>query len=114
MTAFIITRDYIASDEDKAEHPNGQSNLYAKGLIGPRSASEDDIRRLKNGEGIEFQLKDDDGILYYKGRRLETSDADEGYDSENELAPLDCFGRPNAGAVSQLEKNSEGKWESIN
>jgi len=114
MTAFIITRDYIASDEDKAEHPDGQCNLYAKGLIGPRNASDEDMRRLRAGEGIEFQLKDDDGNLYYKGRRLEDSDADEGYYAENELAPLDCFGRPNAGAVTQLEKNLKGEWEAIN
>lgn len=114
MTAFIITRDYIASPEDKAARPEGKSNLHAKGLIGPGNASDADEARLKAGEGIKFRLLDDDGNVYYHGRRLETSDADEDYDSEPELAPLDCFGRPNAGAVTQQEKNSEGKWESIN
>ena len=114
MTAFIITRDYVADEDDKAAHPNGQSNLYAKNLIGPGNASEEDERRLKAGQGIPFRLLDDDGNVYYHGRRLQTSDADEDYYGEPELAPLDCFGRPNAGAVTQQEKNSDGKWESIN
>jgi hypothetical protein len=102
MTAFIITRDYI----DPADP--------AEGVMGPRNMSEDDERRLKQGEGIEFRLRDDDRNLYYKGRRLETSDADADYLSETELAPLDCFGAPNAGCTIQEEKNSDGKWESIN
>lgn len=115
MTAFIITKDLIASEEDKAARPNGKSNLHAVGLIGPRSASEsDEIRLVENEEGIEFRLLDDDGEVYYYGRRLEESDADEYYDSEPELAPLDCFGRPNAGCTIQQEKNKDGRWEAIN
>jgi len=103
MTAFIITRDYVESGEDSAV-----------GTVGPRSASERDAEKLSSGQGIKFRLLDDDGNVYYHGRRLEESDADQDYDSEPELAPLDCFGRPNAGAVTQQEKNAEGKWESIN
>lgn len=113
MTAFIITRDYVASPEDKKQYRKG-SNLNAVGLIGPGNASDADEARLKAGEGIKFRLLDDDGNVYYHGRRLETSDADEDYDAEPELAPLDCFGAPNAGAVTQQEKNSDGEWESIN
>ncbi|UYL87653.1 hypothetical protein SEA_VRESIDENCE_49 [Arthrobacter phage VResidence] len=114
MTAFIITKDNVASDEDRAERPEGKSNLHAVGLIGPRSASDRDEARLRAGEGVAFRLKDDDGNVYYYGRRLEESDADETYDAEPELAPLDCFGTPNAGAVIQEEKNADGKWEPIN
>lgn len=114
MTAFIITKDLIASDEDREEHPDGQSNLYAKGLIGPSDASERDIARLRAGEGVKFRLLDDDGEVYYYGRRLEESDADETYGGEPELAPLDCFGGPNAGCAIQEERNKEGKWEAIN
>lgn len=100
MTAFIITKDKIESD--------------AVGTVGPRSASEADVARLKAGEGIPFRLLDDDREIYYYGRRLETSDADADYPAESELAPLDCFGTPNAGAVIQEEKNADGKWEAIN
>ena len=112
MTAFIITRDYVASEQDKKDYPNGKSNLHAKGLIGPRNASDADEARLRAGEGIKFRLLDDDGNVYYHGRRLEESDAFATYDAEHELAPLDCFGAPNAGAVTQQEKNAEGKWSS--
>lgn len=114
MTAWIITVDHVADEEDRKARPNGRSNLHAVHLTGPRNASERDVERLEAGEGIEFRLLDDDGNLYYEGRRLEESDADEDYDGEPELAPLDCFGRPNAGAVTQQEKNKEGQWESIN
>ncbi|QOP65106.1 hypothetical protein PQE12_gp46 [Arthrobacter phage Adumb2043] len=100
MTAFIITKDKIDSD--------------AVGTIGPRSASEADEARLRSGEGVAFRLLDDDREIYYYGRRLETSDADASYDGEPELAPLDCFGTPNAGAVIQEEKDEDGVWRAIN
>jgi hypothetical protein len=114
MTAFIITKDNVASAEDRAEHPEGKSNFYAKGIIGPRNASDRDEARLLAGEGIPFRLLDDDGEVYYYGRRLEESDADADYYGEPELAPLDCFGTPNAGAVIQEEKDADGKWRPIN
>lgn len=114
MTAFIITKDNVAEEADKAANPEGKSNLYAKGLIGPRSASDRDEARLLAGEGVAFRLLDDDRNVYYYGRRLEESDADATYAGEPELAPLDCFGTPNAGAVIQEEKNADGVWEAIN
>lgn len=117
MTAWIITKDKIASDEDKAANPLGGCNLFAAGLCGPSQASPRDVERLMNGEGIKFRLLDDDGEVYYYGRRLEESDCTEWYEEhigESELAPLDNFGRPNAGAVIQEEKNDDGKWEAIN
>ena len=114
MTAWIITKDKLASEEDKQAHPEGKCNAYAKNLTGPRTASDKDVARLMAGEGIPFRLLDDDGEIYYYGRRLETSDADEGYYAENELAPLDNFGLPNAGCAIQEEKNKDGKWEAIN
>lgn len=109
MTAFKITRDFIA-DKDA---PRG-TNLNASGVMGPRGMSDNDAARLNAGEGIKFRLLDDDRNVYYHGRRLETSDSDAFYDSETELAPLDCFGLPNAGCTIQEEKNADGKWESIN
>lgn len=114
MTAWIITKDHIADPEDRKKYPEGKSNFHAVNMIGPRGASDRDEERLKAGEGIAFRLLDDDGNLYYEGRRLEESDADATYDAEPELAPLDCFGLPNAGCAIQQEKNKEGKWEAIN
>lgn len=114
MTAWIIDKDHIADEEDRKAYPAGGRNLHAVNLIGPRTASALDEARLKNGEGIRFRLLDDDGEVYYEGRRLETSDADKGYRGENELAPLDNFGTPNAGCAIQQELNKDGKWEAIN
>lgn len=114
MTAWIITKDKIADHEDRMNYPEGGSNFHAVGMIGPRTASEEDVRRLRAGEGIKFRLKDDDGNVYYYGRRLEQSDADEFEFAETELAPLDNFGSPNAGCTIQEEKNADGKWEAIN
>lgn len=103
MTAFIITKDRLEDGE-----------LSAVGVIGPRDASDHDAARLRAGEGVKFRLLDDDGEVYYEGRRLEESDADKTYGGEPELAPLDCWGAPDAGCTIQEEKNEEGKWEAIN
>jgi hypothetical protein len=117
MTAWIITKDKIA---DKTE-PEG-TNCNAKGLTGPRTASEGDVNRLKAGEGTRFRMLDDDGEIYYYGRWLEQDDctADyEDYYGEPEFSPLDCFGRPNAGCTEiqydNGKRDSKGKviWETL-
>lgn len=114
MTAWIITKDKIA---DGSEREGTNSN--AKGLTGPRSASENDIARLKAGEGIRFRMLDDDGEIYYYGRWLEESDAGKGYYAEPEFSPLDNFGTPNAGCTEIQydygKKDAKGKviWESL-
>jgi hypothetical protein len=100
MTAFIITRDLI-------------DDGMAVGVVGPGNASDKDEARLKAGEGIEFRLLDDDGEVYYYGRRLEESDAGKDYEVESEFAPLECWGLPNAGCTIQEEKNKEDKWEAL-
>jgi hypothetical protein len=111
VTAFIITKDNVAPSL-KDILPDIKSEV---GTIGPRGASEADIARLKAGEGVKFRLREDgeDKPDYY-GRRLESSDADETYWGEPELAPLDCFGTPMSGCAIQEEKNEQGKWEAIN
>lgn len=118
MTAWIITKDKIADDKDKLENPDGKCNAYAKGLIGPSIASDKDEARLRAGEGREFRMLDDDGIIYYYGRILEQSDCtgeyeDGAWGKDSELAPLDCFGSPNAGCVQIEYKNADGKWEGL-
>jgi hypothetical protein len=107
MTAWIITKDKIA-DADAKEGTNSN----AKGLTGPRTATEADIKRLQAGEGTRFRLLDDDGEIYYYGRQLETSDCTEEYENgmwgaESEFAPLDNFGRPNAGCTELQYPNGK-------
>lgn len=108
MTAFIISRDYVT--------PKGEEG-YAVGTVGPRTATDKDVERLKHPKesgAVRFRLLDDDRNVYYHGWRLEESECDDMYESEPELAPLDCFGTPNAGAAIQEEKNADGEWEAIN
>lgn len=119
MTAWLITKDKIADPTDR-EGSYGN----AKGLTGPRIASDNDVKRLKAGEGKRFRMLDDDGEIYYYGRQLEesecTGDYENGfYGAESEFAPLDNFGRPNAGCTEiQFDygnRDSKGKvvWESL-
>lgn len=109
MTAFIIDKDHYA-EQNQGTIPGLRSSA---GITGPASASDRDVERLKAGEGTAFRLLDDDGELYFTGRRLEESDADVDYFGENELAPLDCFGMPDSGCTMQQERNADGKWESL-
>lgn len=118
MTAWIITKDKIA-DKDAKEG----TNLNAKGLTGPSTATDADVARLKAGEGKRFRMLDDDGEIYYYGRQLEESECTEEYENgfwgaESEFAPLDNFGRPNAGCTDiqfANGKDAKGKviWESL-
>lgn len=113
MTAWIITKDKITD----GEAPEG-TNLNARGLIGPSIATKNDEARLRAGEGVPFRMLDDDGEIYYYGRILEESECTPQYEGnyfggESEFAPLDNFGRPNAGCTDIQYKNKEGKWESL-
>ena len=63
----------------------------AVAVAGPSGISDENLRKLKDGEGDEFELYDDDDNLYYKGRLI-GADAD-GFE------PLDDYGTPNAGCV---------------
>jgi hypothetical protein len=100
--AWLITHDSIADPE----YPLG-SLCNARGLTGPRDASQDllgILHRAANAgkdkwQGTPcqwFKIYDDDGELYYSGIR--TGEAAE-YGSQELFEPLDDFGRPNAGAT---------------
>ncbi len=59
-------------------------------VFGPSGISDENVKRLKDGQGDEFELYDDDDILYYKGRLIGDATGFE---------PVDDYGLPNAGAV---------------
>ena len=102
--AFLITRDFITG-----KHEEG----YGAGVQGPRTARPSILTRLTAGEGEPFRMLDDDGYVYYHGRFLDDSDA-EAYVGEAEFQPLDCYGTPNAGAVTlQYGDPATGEWTAL-
>lgn len=76
---WIIDQDHIG-DKDKRKG----TNANAVGVLGPQDYK---------GDGSElkhrFRIYDSDNVLYYEGRC-----------SSKSHAPLDDFGKPNAGATS--------------
>ncbi len=69
---WVITEDFIGG---------------ATGVMGPRGVgyTADEVR----AQGRPFEMRDDDGEVYYRGFLL----------GGNGFEPLDDFGRPNAGAT---------------
>lgn len=116
MTAWIITKDKLAEEGAKEG-----TNSNAKGLTGPRTATDGDVKRLKAGEGTRFRMLDDDGEIYYYGRWLEEDDCTSDYEdyAEPEFSPLDNFGAPNAGCTEiqydNGKRDAKGKviWETL-
>ena len=100
--AWIIDKDHIKNESE----PEG-TNCNAKGVCGPRGATEAEIESLKNGAGTKFRLFDDDNNLYYEGRLLGDPESEDGF------GPLDDFGMPNAGCTYIEYKNANGKWEML-
>jgi len=66
-------------------------------VVGPSGISDENDQSLKDGKGDEFELYDDDRMLYYKGRIIGDYIGFE---------PLDDFGTPNAGAA-HVKMNGE-------
>lgn len=85
--AWIITKDYLPSDDQEE----------ATGLTGPYDALPDLLERLAKGEGKTFDLYDDDGERYYRGRLLTNSPTME---EEHCYAPLEDFGQGWAGCTA--------------
>lgn len=121
--AWIITRDHLERDEECEGHestsgpignvtycdgtckPRDRSNdatvpnddlTGGEGVMGPRDALDYHLELLKAGSGDTFELRDDDGILYYTGRCI----ADDPDDEEACFGPLRDYGAPNAGCTS--------------
>lgn len=85
MTQWTITKDLLAEPDD----PPG-TNGNAAGLVGPRNAPLTAAQIANDPKAIAFRLYDDDSTLCYEGFLL----------GDDEFAPLDDFGEPNAGCTS--------------
>lgn len=89
QAGWIITKDHIAD-------PDCEPGTYgnAVGVAGPRNITDEALAILKNGGGTKFEMRDDDGELYYEGRLI-------GLDTliDHECDPLMAFGLGNAGAT---------------
>lgn len=88
MYGWIITEDHL---REEAQVPE-------VGIVGPRDITDEDIARLKVGEGFAFELYDDDGEKYYTGRLVVSGDATP-FDEDVYFAPLDDFGAPGSGCT---------------
>lgn len=89
MNPWIIDKDHLAMGAEPGTCMN------AVGVAGP-SGYKGDGSELKE----EFQMYDDDNVLYYEGRCKEVG-----------FGPLDDFGTPNSGCTEIRFKNKAGEWE---
>ena len=94
MNAWTITRDYFADPDAKRG-----TNSNAVGIVGPCAARLTAQQIIEHPDAKRFRMLDDDGEIYYEGYLV----------GDDEFAPLDDFGEPNAGCTSiQVQEN--GAW----
>lgn len=91
--SWIITEDFIGDQRDNDV-----------GIYGPSAApyAPDEIHAHHAKQ--EFEMYDDDNILYYRGFYV-------GPDDESMFGPLEDFGTPNAGCTYIKYKDRHGQWE---
>lgn len=101
--AWIIDRDHLADPHDD-DWPGDA------GTCGPRDAPAAYLEALRadHEAGAAFRMYDDDGELYYSGRRLPVYG-----DEEADFGPLEDFGAPNAGATEIHYRDERGAWVRI-
>lgn len=98
MTEWTITIDNLADPDAKPA-----TNANAVGIIGPSGATKTADQIRFHHDAVQFRLLDDDDEVYYVGFMV---------GNENEFAPLDDFGKPNAGCTS-IQYLKEGSWETL-
>lgn len=90
---WLIYESYI--EEGCLDRETDKRTAKAVEVVGPSGCSDENEQKLRAGEGVEFELYDDDHELYYKGRLIGDFTG---------LEPCDDYGTPNAGAVhTQIE-----------
>lgn len=95
--AWLITEDLLI------DHLRDDTDGTEVAVAGPSNGSDSEIAALKAGDGFEFRLRDDDGVVYYHGLSSEIDSFD----------PLDEFGTPHAGCVDIQYHARLGGWESL-
>lgn len=107
---WIIDVDHMPDESE----PEG-TNLNAKGLIGPSGIDPAHEFWLRRGKGRQFEIRDDDGELYYSGRWIgpHWREYDGAQLDETAFGPLWDFATPNAGATEiHYRRNGDntGEW----
>ena len=86
MTQWTIDKQHIGDEG-------------AVGKVGPCGAILNAAEILAHPKAKRFRMYDDDGTLYYEGALV----------GDDEFAPLDDFGEPNAGCT-RIDIFENGKW----
>lgn len=99
---WIIDADHYPDSSS----PEG-TNANGKGVMGPHNISDNITNQLLGGGGRVFRMKDDDGELMYTGRIITPADEEQGV---MDFAPLDDFGKGNAGCTEIHYRRDNGTW----
>lgn len=102
---WLITRDVLYDMVDAPEDVDGLIN--EAGTHGPSDAVLTREQILEHG--VEFQMLDDDGELYYEGVVAWATD----YKNGSGFEPLDDFGRGNAGCTEIRYRDTDGEWRTL-
>ena len=78
---------------------------HAVEVVGPHGAILNSEEIKNHRDAIQFRLYDDDGVLYYSGSMVLGDDC-------RDLAPLDDYGQPNAGAT-EMEVLENGERHNV-
>lgn len=98
MTQWTITDDKLA---EPGSLPGTNDN--AAGVVGPRGAKLTHKEICEHSNRVRFRLYDDDNVICYEGFLV----------GDDEFAPLDQFGEPNAGCTRIDIMSPAGKWETL-
>ena len=96
-TVWTITKDHLAE-------PGGEpgTNVNAVGITGPRGADLTADEIASSRDAVPFRMYDDDRTLCYEGFLI----------GDDQFAPLDDFGEPNAGCT-RIDVYENGGWETV-
>ena len=97
MTAWTITKDHYP-DPDAKPGTNGN----ATGLSGPLGVPLTHGQIVSHPEAKPFRMCDDDNTLCYEGFLI----------GDDDFAPLDDFGEPNAGCT-EIQMLENGAWVTV-
>ena len=100
---WLITRDMFAEEDARGGNPH----VDEVGTCGPSRTTLTREQILEHG--IEFQMLEDDGEVYYEGRIAWAAD----YKGGSGFEPLDDFGRGNAGCTEIRYRDTENEWRTL-